>query len=424
MISAREAALLTLYDVFYGGAYSNLALKETLGRCGGMSAADKGLVTSLVYGVVSRHFTLEYVICRYSSLKPRKLAKYIRLILELGLYQLIYADRIPQSAAVNESVKLAKKYGRRGSERFVNGVLRAFCRDGCVIEYPDDRLAALAVKESFSPEMTELFVTDFGYERAARLMAALNGVPPMMLRANILKNTCVELTEKLGKTGIRAVPVEGTALTAAEGFDVGASALYCSGCFTPQDMGAYTASVILDPQPGETVIDMCAAPGGKSTHIAELMGDSGRIIACDIHKHKLKIIENNAGRLGLNSIETALCDGSVKRESFTGAADRVLCDVPCSGWGIIRRKPDIKLGRGSVSELPTLQKAILCNGADYVKSGGTLVYSTCTINRRENEAVTDAFLNMRNDYEKTYEKTFMPDEDNSDGFYICRMIRK
>lgn len=424
MISAREAALLTLYDVFYGGAYSNLAVKETLNKCGGMSAANKGLVTGLVYGVVSRHFTLEYVISRYSSIKVKKLAKYIRIILELGLYQLIYADRIPQSAAVDESVKLAKKYGRRGSEKFVNGVLRAFCRSGGGIEYPKDRLAALAVKESFSEQMTELFVSDFGFRGAERLMAALNGVPPLLLRANILKNTGAELAQRLSNEGIAASPVPNTELVKADGFDVGSSRLYKDGFFTAQDVGAYTASVVLGPKQGETIIDMCAAPGGKTTHIAELFGDSGRIIACDIHEHKLKIIENNARRLGLRSIETMLCDGSVKNESLTGIADRVLCDVPCSGWGIIRRKPDIKLGRSDVSELPPLQRAILDNGAEYVRSGGTLVYSTCTVNKRENEEVTGAFLDKRKDYEKSYEKTFMPDKDNSDGFYICRMIRK
>jgi 16S rRNA (cytosine967-C5)-methyltransferase len=439
MISAREAALNTLYEIFYEGAYSNLALKKMLRKCNAMKDEEKRLLTNLVYGVVSYHFTLEYVIKKYSSVKPKKIAKYIHLILELGLYQLMYADKIPESAAVNESVKLAKRYGKSGSDRFVNAILRSFCRDGCEIAYPTDKASYLSVKYSYTLNMTKTWIDDFGYDTAEELMQSLNAPPPLMLRANTLKITADELCKRLeNEEGIHARPVTvlkkagdsftddgtGALLEADGGFDIAQSKLCNEGFFSVQDKGAYCASVVLAPKSGETVIDMCAAPGGKTTHIAELMGDRGKIIACDIHEHKIKLIESSLKRLGVSCVSTLLRDSSVCDETLLETADRVLCDVPCSGWGIIRRKPDIKLENNDISALPPLQLKILLSGASYVKKGGCIVYSTCTINRRENEEVVNAFLESAADFEKSYEKTFYPNRDNSDGFYICRLNRK
>ncbi len=422
MTAAREAALLVLYDVFKNGAYSNLALKKYLSGAKDMTAADKALVTNLVYGVISRHYTLLYVIKRYSKIKPKKLADYIRIILELGLYQLIYTDKIPDSAAVNESVKLAKRYGRNGSDRFVNAVLRSFCRDGCVIGYPEDETERLAVKYSYSADTVRLLCDSLGSERAERVMAALNEPAPLTLRANILKCDAQTLCGRLFAQGIEAWPCEG-ALVYSEGFDVGKNEMYNNGWFSVQDRAAYHAALALGAREGETVIDMCAAPGGKSTHIAELMRDSGRVIACDVHEHKIKLIADAAKRLGLSSIETRISDGTIQNDAFTGIADRVLCDVPCSGIGVIRRKPDIKLGRNDISRLPDLQLAILKNGAKYLKDNGVLVYSTCTINPAENGGVVDKFLNENGGFKKDFEKTYLPDTDNSDGFYVCRLVR-
>lgn len=414
MITAREAAVQTLTEVLYKGAFSNLALKERLIRNKDMPQSERALLTMLVYGVVSRHFTLRYIIQKYSRQRLNKIDKQILIILELGLYQLLYTDRIPDSAAVDESVKLAKKRNR-GAGGFVNAVLRSFIRDGKVIDYPKDRVERLAVEHSYSPEMTRLFVDLFA-GRAGSVMAALNEPPKLTLRANIMKLTAAELAEKLY---VKTEPLGG-ALLAAEGFDVGSSELYKSGMFSVQDAAAYNTAIVLDPQPGEFIIDMCSAPGGKAAHIAELTGDRARVIACDIYEHKIRLIEDTARRLGLSSIEARLMDGTQTDAALIGAADRVLCDVPCSGLGIIRRKPDIKLGRTDIEALPALQSAILKNGAGYVKPGGVLVYSTCTINRAENEGVTDAFLEGGG-FRKLYEKTYMPDTDGTDGFYICKM---
>lgn len=423
MITAREAALLTLYDIIYNGAYSNLALKERLALNKGMEAREKALLTNLVYGVVSRHFTLVHIIKKYSSIKLNKIDKNIMLILELGLYQLLYTDKIPDRAAVDESVKLARKKNKHASG-FVNAVLRSFIRDGKVIDYPAEGTPAfLAVKYSYTDKMSELFIDNFN-ERAESVMKALNEPPRLILRANILKNNADELKDRLKRDGINASLIPKTELLVCEGFDIADSILYSRGYFSVQDASAYNTAIVLDPQPGETVIDMCAAPGGKSTHIAELMGDNGTVIACDIHENKLKLIENSVARLGLKSVMTKLSDGTVRSDEYIGAADRVLCDVPCSGLGIIRRKPDIKLGKTDISALPDIQFSILKIGSGYVKRGGTLVYSTCTINKYENEKVTDRFLKSTQDFVKTYEKLYLPDEDGTDGFYICKMKRK
>ena len=415
MITAREAALLALNDILYNGKYSNIAVKEMLGKCRGMDKTEKAFFTNLVYGVISRRFTLEYVISQYSAIKLKKLARYVKIILELGFYQIIYLDRVPESAAVNECVKLSKRYCKKGSDRFINGVLRAFLKNRCVI--PDDDLA---VKYSFSQEMTEMFLEQFGYEFSDQLMQALNTPPDIMLRPNTLKTDADKLSELLEADGIENT-VTDYGMVISDGFDVASNRLYKEGYFTPQDRGAYTASVVLAPKEGETIIDMCSAPGGKATHIAELMKDNGNILAFDIHEHKVSLINNSAKRLGFNSINAQVGDSSVYNSELNGIADRVLCDVPCSGWGIIRRKPDIKLSHTDLCELYDIQKKILDNAAKYVKIGGCIVYSTCTVNKKENEEIISEFLSKNKNFEKTYEKTFYPNIDGCDGFYVCRL---
>lgn len=415
MITAREAALLALNDILYNGKYSNIAVKEMLGKCRGMDKTEKAFFTNLVYGVISRHFTLEYVISQYSAIKLKKLARYVKIILELGFYQIIYLDKVPESAAVNECVKLSKRYCKKGSDRFINGVLRAFLKNRCVI--PDDDLA---VKYSFSQEMTEMFLEQFGYEFSDQLMQALNTPPDIMLRPNTLKTDADKLSGLLRADGIENT-VTDYGMVISDGFDVASNRLYKEGYFTPQDRGAYTASVVLAPKEGETIIDMCSAPGGKATHIAELMKDNGNILAFDIHEHKVSLINNSAKRLGFNSINAQVGDSAVYNSELNGIADRVLCDVPCSGWGIIRRKPDIKLSHTDLCELYDIQKKILDNGAKYVKIGGCIVYSTCTVNKKENEEIISEFLSKNKNFEKTYEKTFYPNIDGCDGFYVCRL---
>lgn len=420
MIGAREAALLALNDIFFNGTFSNLAVKDMLKKCRGMDKNEKAFFTNLVYGVVSRHFTLEYVISRYSSVKIKKLARYVKIILEMGIYQLVYLDKVPESAAVNESVKLAKRYTKKGSDRFINAILRAFIKDGCKIDVPQTNLA---IRHSFSAEMTEMFIDQFGYEFSDSLMSALNETPELLIRPNSLKTTPDELSELLTANGVNN-SVTDYDMISASGFDIASDKLYNEGYFTVQDRGAYTASCVLNPMPGETVIDMCAAPGGKTTHIAELMGDFGKVIAFDVHEHKIDLIKNSANRLGIKSVEALLGDSTEFKEEYIEIADKILCDVPCSGWGIIRRKPDIKLSHTELYELYEIQRAILDNAAKYLKKGGTIVYSTCTVNKNENEKIIADFLADNDEFEKNYEKTFYPHIDGCDGFFICRLNKK
>lgn len=422
MTNARDMAVKTLYEIFYNGAYSNLAIKNSLRRYE-LNKKDTALFTNLVYGVVSRHYTLEYVISQYSSVKLKKISKYIKIILELGIYQLMFADRIPQNSAVDESVKLAKKYGRKGTDKFVNAILRSFCRDGCDVSYPEDETANFAVIYSCSEDMARLWIDDFGYERAKSIMNSLNCPAPLLLRANTLKVSTQELVTMLKEYGY-STDITDTGLVSVSGFDIGESELYQNGYFSVQDTGAYNAALSLAPEMGETIIDMCAAPGGKTTHIAEIMQNTGMIFAFDIYEHKIKLIQEACKRLGIDSVKAQVSDSTIYNSDLNEVADRVLCDVPCSGWGIIRRKPDIKLGGLDYETLLPIQKAILENGAKYVKHGGVIVYSTCTLNRRENEDITDKFISENKDFEKVYEKTFYPDTDVSDGFYICKMIKK
>ena len=390
MINSREIALGVLYETEYNGAYVNLALKEALAKNKELSAKDKGLVTRLVYGCVSRRNTLEYIIEQYSKIKIKKISKYIMLILKLGIYQLIYTDKIPQSAAVNESVELVKKW-----------------------------------------------FDDFGDEFTYELMQSMNEDPKLTLRVNTLKTSRKELTEK--NPLLKPALYYENAVTAS-GLDVGSSNIYKSGLVTVQDISAMLASAVLNPQPGESVIDLCAAPGGKTTHLAELMQNKGSILACDCHEHKTELIEKNAERLGIDIINTVCMDSSVYKPSLDSRFDKVLADVPCSGWGIIRRKPDIKWKNVNTDELIGLSEKILTNALKYVKIGGEVVFSTCTINPEENEIRFRKLLCGNNNFMPVNISEYLPEDlrkstthdgyltlypniDGTDGFFIAKIKR-
>lgn len=418
MKNARETAMRVIYAVEFDGAYSNMALKKALSS--DMTNQDKAFVTTLVYGVIDKKVTLDYIISRYSKLKLKKISKYILIILRMGIYQLMFMDKVPESAAVNESVKLAKRYGHGASAGFVNGVLRSVIKTD--IEYPSEKNEYLSVKYSFPLPLCEKWTADFGYEFTEELLQSFGEEPQLNLRPNTLKTTASELCEGLNKNGIEAVIKDNYIVS--KGFDIASDPLYKDGLYTVQDAAAMQAAITLAPQKGETVIDMCAAPGGKTTHMAELMENEGRIYAFDVHEHKIELIKKNAERLGITIIEASISDGAVHESRFDGKADKVLCDVPCSGLGIIRRKPEIKWNREDISNLPAIQHKILANGAEYLKTEGEIVYSTCTIEKEENEAVTGRFLAESKGFEKVYEKTFYPHIDNTDGFYICKMKRK
>ncbi len=417
MKSAREVALLVLYRVENDGAYPNILLKDMIDK--DMSKQDRAFVTNLVYGVINRQITLDYIISQKSKLKLKKISKFILIILRMGIYQMLYMDKIPHNAAVNESVKLAKRYGHSASSGFVNGVLRSLGKNG--FELPKEKNEELSIKYSFPLWMCKKWVNEFGYEFTNELMASFLEEPSLVIRPNTLKTDADTLLKMLTDKGIDAT-LQDCAIVCG-GLDVANDTLYREGFYTVQDIAAMQAAIALSPQVGETVIDMCSAPGGKTTHIAELMQNSGKIYAFDVYEHKIELVKSNAKRLGIDIIDAFPCDATQYDEKFKELADRVLCDVPCSGTGIIRRKPDIKLNRTEDDCFYQIQSEILNNGARYVKHDGVLVYSTCSIEKEENEVVTSTFLDSNKEFEKLYEKTYYPNIDGTDGFYICKMKR-
>lgn len=438
MNNPREAALKILFKIDFEGAYSNLALKDGLD---GLKTADRALATRIVYGCVSMKITLDYIISIYSKTKIQKLSRSVLELLRIGIYQIMFMDRIPDSAAVNESVKLAAKYEFR-SKGFVNAILRKVSAEKELIKYPEENLEYLRTRYSFPKKLCETLISEFGEDFASELIKSLSLEPETVIRVNRLKTDREELIKSLCEKGLTAVasPDLPLAITISGG-EIGTLEEFKKGCFTVQDTAAQLACSVLGPAPGDTVFDLCAAPGGKTTYLAELMENQGSITAFDIHPHKTQLIEDAAERLGIDIITACAADTSVHKSSMTGRADKVLVDAPCSGIGIIRRKPDIKWNREDISALPDIQKKLLENGADYLKPGGELVYSTCTVLSSENEKVVDAVLSEHPELEMvditcllpekfrkpTAKKgyiTLFPHIDGTDGFFICKIRKK
>lgn len=438
MSNPREEALKILFKIDYEGAYSNLALKDGLV---GLSGQDRAFATRLVYGCVSMKITLDYIIGLYSSVKLKKLSKSVTEILRLGIYQLMYMDKVPASAAVNESVKLIKKY-ENSSRGFVNAILRKVADNKDNISFPEETLENLMVRFSFPKPLCEKIINEFGIEEAKRFIEALGEEPQTFIRANRLKISRDELIEKLSRNGVNSAPcADLKAAAIISGADIGSLDEFKKGYFTVQDIAAQLACRVLAPNKYEKVIDMCAAPGGKTTYLAELMENTGCILAFDIHPHKISLIEDSAERLGIDIINACAADMSVFKKTMTETADKILVDVPCSGVGIIRRKPDIKWNMEENGTLSKIQRALLENAISYLKPGGELVYSTCTVFKEENENIISSVLSEHDNIEavditdllpEAFKKpsaregyiTLLPHVDGTDGFFICKLRKK
>lgn len=422
----RKTSYLSLLDVQSKKAYSNLALNHQI-------IVNKpnapGFVRELVYGVLERKLTLDYYIDLLvkdgiKSLRPQELT-----ILRMGIYQLKYMNSVPEYAAVNESVVLAKKYCRAKSG-FINGVLREFLNKKMQLRMPDrneDEVKYLSIKYSYAPWIIELWMEHYSMDFVEELLEAENQTPPTTIRLNWLKVMKDDLIQALEEKDFRveegilcqnALNVKGNHLLDTE--------LYKMGMFTPQDESSILVAEKLDPKQGETIMDVCAAPGGKTTAIAERMNNTGRIIASDIYRRKLDLVDKEARRLGITNIETRSWDATRVDSSMVEKADRVLVDAPCSGLGVIRRKPEIKYREFTedMELLPKKQLAILSASSNYVKPGGTLLYSTCTINPLENEKVTEKFLKKNPSFKSVERMVLSPNVDGTDGFYICVMRKE
>lgn len=436
----RRAAADILFKIYKIGAYLNEEL-NIMRRSSSLSGTDMRFVTELTSGVIKYKLRLDYIIGKNSTVKVRKIAPYILAILECAVYQMLFMDRVPASAAVNEGVKLTKTKNLSRSSGFVNGVLRSIAGSCETIDYPQNKAEYLSIYYSYPVWIVEHWIEEFGTERTEALLKAFEEKADIMLRCNRLRTDVQKLTDSLNNDGCTARAfskdgfrteylVECSQINNIAGLDS-----FRKGWFYVQDFAATLTVEALDPKPGMTVMDMCAAPGGKTTHIAEKMDNKGKIFAFDIHSHKIDTINENAARLGIDIIH-AQCGNSAEYDSrYEGVADRVLVDAPCSGMGVLRRKPDIKYSRRpeDLEQLAETGYAILENASKYVKDGGVLVYSTCTIEQIENEGVTERFLENHPEFQKVTldicdrendgSITLYPDTDGCDGFYICKMQR-
>ena len=439
-VTSRECALRVLLSVRNADAWSDAALKAQLER-DQLSGAEAALATRLVYGVMQNRMLLDFWIGAYCTQKPDHLQIPLLDILRLGVYQIVFLDRIPDSAAVNESVNLTRQFGRAQAAGLVNAVLRKVVQNKKNLPTPSDKdpVQYLSITYSHPKWLVKRIISILGAEETEAFLRSNNGAVPTTVQCNPLRTTPDMLSSSLADEGVKAVPhpwVPGCFTLTGTG-NLAALKTFQNGEFLVQDAAANLVTAAAQPLPGMRVIDVCAAPGGKSFATAFAMKDLGEIFACDLHENKLKRIREGAQRLGISCIRTAAADGRISNPEWVSSAELVIVDVPCSGLGIIRKKPDIRYKNpNELFALPVIQTAILENAASYVKPGGTLVYSTCTILPEENQQVTDAFLAEHSEFSRESfvlpdgreisegQITFWPQRDDVDGFYICRMKRR
>ncbi len=393
MTNARQTAFKALKLIDRQHLFTDVALDQQL-RQGELSGVDRRLVTELVYGCVRRQRSLDFIIDQLAKKPAQKQPPDLRLILHLGLYQLRYLEQIPDSAAVNTTVQLAKDQGLQGLASFVNGLLRQYLRTG--VEFPQEPVVdSLGIAESFPDWIVELWLGNYGETATAELCHWFNQAPSLDLRINPLKTSIEEVITAFAGVDITAVPIphlpQGLRIKGSTG-SITQLPGFTDGWWTIQDASAQLVSHFLDPQPGQVVIDACAAPGGKTTHIAELMDDRGEIWGCDRPK-RLAQLQQNCNRLQLKSIQIQPGDSRDIPE-FVGMADRVLVDAPCSGLGTLHRHPDIRWRQNldRITKLNQTQQEILASAATWLRPGGELVYATCTLNPLENQLVIKDFL--------------------------------
>ncbi|MFB9330562.1 16S rRNA (cytosine(967)-C(5))-methyltransferase RsmB [Paenibacillus aurantiacus] len=452
-LSSREVALDTLVRVAESGAYSNLQLNRALLEAG-LSRPDAGLATELVYGTIQRQRTLDDVLMRLVSKGWSKLAPWVLQLLRMSAYQICYLDRVPPHAAVNEAVTIAKRRGHAGISGMVNGVLRNLLRrkDELMQQVASgDTAADIGIRQSYPDWIVQRWIDVYGAEVAESICAAGNEPPHASIRVNTVKGTRDESLRILAEQGFEAEPskLAPAGIVVRGGGNLARTDGYAAGLWSMQDESSMLVAEVCEPQPRSRVIDCCAAPGGKTTHLAELMGDQGDVVANDVHEHKRQLIGEQASRLGLQSVQPVTGDAGQLAERYEPASfDTVLLDAPCSGLGVIRRKPEIKWTKspGDVGEIAGVQRRLLREAAKLVKSGGTLVYSTCTIARQENEDQVAAFLAEQPDFELDPqwppgivtalreagaigdafrgELQLLPQHFGSDGFYIAKLKRK
>ena len=424
----REIALKTIYKINQEQAYSNLALDEELKQNRKiLNEKDIGLISEITYGVTTWKLTLDTIIKKHSKIKLKKISPWIINILRMGIYQIIFLDKIPKSAAVNESVNLAKRYGHTSSSNFVNAILRKVEKQDYEELFQIKNDVERISKTTSMPEWIVKKLIEYnGLEKTKEICENSNLHPKVTIRINKLKNTKQELENSLKEKNIEFQETEYEDFLILERVkNLENMDLFKEGKFTIQDISAGLTAKVLEPKENENVLDACSAPGGKTTYMAELMNNKGNIEAWDIHEHRTKLVMENAKRLGISIIKTNTKDATIYYEELNEKFDKILLDVPCLGIGVIKRKPDIKWQRKEedIEEITKIQEKILENCSQYLKSGGELVYSTCSILKNENENVVNEFLKNNSQFTKKYEKTIFT-SDKQDGFFICKLHKK
>lgn len=439
----RKIALEALYKIDNEEAYSNIVLDEVLNKNrNALSNKDINFISELLYGVTTWKLTLDTIIQKYSKIKIKKISPWVINILRMGAYQIVFLDKVPKSAAVNESVNLCKKYGVK-SVGFVNAILRKIeKKDYLELFEIKDEIEKISKTNSMPQWIVKELAKEFDTEKVNEICENSNLKPKITIRVNNLKTTKNELIKKLQS---KKIEVEEGIL---EDFlylknvkNITKLEEYKQGLFTMQDESAGLTALVLNPKEGENILDCCSAPGGKTTYIAEIMNNNGNIIAWDLYKKRLEKVKENSKRLGINIIKTEVNDATILKEEYIEKFDKILIDAPCLGLGVIKRKPDIKWQRKfeDIIEISKIQEKILNICSKYLKKGGILVYSTCSIIQAENDIIIQNFINdsifdleeinninvnkIENKIERKGVKKLYPNE-KMDGFFIAKLIKK
>ena len=440
----REVALKALYKIDKEEAYSNIALDEIIKENKNKNKLDNrdiGFISEIVYGVTSWKLTIDEIIKKYSKIRLKKISPWILNILRMTIYQIIFLDKVPKSAAVNEGVNLAKRYGHRGSSNFANAILRQVDKKDYETFFEiEDPIERISKTTSMPIWIVEKLTKENTIEKVEEICKASNIKPKVTIRVNKLKTTIQDLEQKLKEREITFK--EGTLedfLILDKAKNIENLDLFQDGYFTIQDEGAGLIAKILDPKPKEFVLDACSSPGGKTTYMAELMQNEGKIIACDLHAHRVKLVEENAKRLGITIIETRCADASIYNEKYKEKFDKILLDVPCLGIGVLKRKPDIKWKRKpeDITEITRIQQNILETCSKYLKPKGEIIYSTCSIFSEENEKIIERFVKENKEFDyvtihnpftkkssKNLKMIQLYQEEENDGFFICKLQKK
>lgn len=438
-MNCRKLAVKILNRVLNEGAYSNIILSKELNEVE-LCDKDKALLTEIVYGVLRRKRTLDIIISNF--VKDIKLMnKDILNILRIAIYQMNFLDKIPSYAACNEAVEEAKEISENDS-KLVNGILRNFTKNPDDINVPGNKIDEYAYKFSFEPWMIRLLIKQYGENCAKKIMSGLNQIPMVSIRVNDIKTDYDEVYNELEEMeyDIQEGAVCPEAICIKGGKSIESNPLFQEGKITVQDESAMLIAPLLEIEEGMQVLDLCSAPGGKTTHIAEILQNTGNIVAFDIHESKLSLIKENCERLGITNVEVDTNDATKLNANLIASSDRVLIDVPCSGLGIIRKKPEIKWNkkRNNLREIIPIQRKIMENAWQYLKTGGIMIYSTCTLNKEENEENIEWFINKHKDceikkifvgkqdnlvYNRDGSLTIMPNE-NMDGFFVAKLEKR